>query len=59
MQKIFAFLIALFTFFPSFIFSFFPGNIDTAFSVPVIDEGIALNGEAADYEITVTDSVTQ
>lgn len=51
MQKIFAFLIALFTFFPSFIFSFLPSEIDTNFSVPVTEGKLCINGKEAEYEI--------
>ncbi len=57
MQKILAFLIALFTFFPSFILSFLPCNIDTEFSIPVSDSGVALNGEAVNYKMTENDGI--
>lgn len=59
MQKILSFLMVLFTFLPSFLLSFLPCNIDTAFSVPVTDSGVALNGEALNYEKSETDGVTE
>lgn len=51
MDKIIAFFMALFTFFPAFIFSFLPSEIDTEFSIPVTEGKICINGEEAKYEI--------
>lgn len=55
MEKLFAFFMALFMFFPSYILSFLPFNIDEDFTVPA-GESLCINGEAVNFEKTETAS---
>ena len=52
MDKILAFFTALFVFFPSFIVSFLPNNIDTEFDVDVKEGCVMVDGEEASVDVT-------
>lgn len=52
MDKIIAFFTALFVFFPSFIVSFLPKNIDREFTVPVKEGCVTVDGEEVNAELT-------
>ncbi len=52
MHKVIAFIMALFTFLPAFLFSFLPRSIDTEFDIPTVADGIAVNGESVNFEKT-------
>lgn len=55
MEKIMAFFMALFMFYPSFILSFFPCNIDSDLTV-IEGESLCVNGEEVNFEKTQTAS---
>lgn len=57
MDKIISFFIALFMFFPSYLLSFLPCNIDESFDIPVTENAICVNGEEAEYTLTKENGV--
>ncbi len=55
MEKIIAFFMALFMFFPSYLLSFIPSRQDTDFSIPDGDGTVCVDGESVNYEKTEAD----
>ncbi len=55
MEKIIAFFMALFMFFPSYLLSFLPARQDTDFSIPDGDGTVCFDGESVTYEKTEAD----
>ena len=52
MDKIIAFFMALFMFFPSYLLSFLPFNYDEEFEIMTEQGAVLVDGKAADYELT-------
>lgn len=57
MDKLIAFFTALFVFFPSYIFSFFPCNIQESFEIPVSERALSVNGDEAAADVTEENGV--
>ena len=57
MDKLIAFFTALFVFFPSYILSFFPCNIQESFEIPVSESALSVNGDEAAADVTEENGV--
>lgn len=57
MDKLIAFFTALFVFFPFYILSFFPCNIQESFEIPVSESALSVNGEEAAADVTEENGV--
>ena len=59
MEKIIAFLTAVFIFFPAYLLSFLPARADTDFTIPEGDGGVSVDGTAVNYEKTAENGIIE